>query len=161
MGKGFKLEEFIIRLEEEGIRYLLIGGQAVTLYGSPVVSFDFDFWVDPAHKDRFFQLADSIGLEYGESEREKPFVIFYSEEEKIDVFFTKGMINKEGKRINFEDCYRRAEILRDPSGFIIRVPQIDDLITLKNCKKTLSAKDIEDIEYLKIIKERGGMGDGR
>lgn len=123
-----------------------------------MVSFDFDFWVDPAHKDRFFQLADSIGFESGKDEKGKPPVIFYSEEEKIDVFFTKGMINREGERINFEDCYRRAEILRDPSGFIVRAPRIDDLITLKNCKKTLSAKDIEDIEYLKIIKERG-IGD--
>lgn len=45
--KEFTLEDFIRELNKRHLRYLLIGGQAVTLYGSPVVSFDFDFWVDP------------------------------------------------------------------------------------------------------------------
>lgn len=61
----FNLEDLINELEERGIRYLLIGGQAVTVYGSPLVSFDFDFWVDPAQRKDFFKIADSLDFEYG------------------------------------------------------------------------------------------------
>lgn len=154
MQKGFKLEDFTGELEKRGIRYLLIGGQAVTLYGSPVVSFDFDFWVDPSQRKGFFDIADSLDFEYKEGVKDKPMVVFYAEEEKIDVFFAKGMVTRGGKRITFEDCYQRAKILKDPAGFTIRVPHIDDLITLKGCKKRLSAKDKEDIEYLKVIKAK-------
>lgn len=150
----FNLEDLINELEERGIRYLLIGGQAVTVYGSPLVSFDFDFWIDPAQRKDFFKIADSLDLEYGEDAKNKPLVVFYAEEEKIDAFFVKKMSTKEGCSLVFEECYKNAVSLKDPTGFVIHVPSIDDLIALKACKKTLSAKDAEDIEYLKIIKEK-------
>ncbi|MFV1975827.1 MAG: nucleotidyltransferase [Candidatus Scalindua sp.] len=150
----FKLEDFIKELEEKEIRYILIGGQAVTLYGSPLFSFDFDFWVDPVQKKTFFAIANSWDFEYDEDSKNKPMIIFYAEEEKIDVFFAKRMATKKDRSITFEDCYQRARILEDPTGFIVRVPNIDDLITLKNCKKRPSAKDLEDIEYLRIIKAK-------
>lgn len=51
--KEFLLEDFLTLLEQKGMRYLLIGGQAATAYGSPLVSFDFDFWIDPSQKDAF------------------------------------------------------------------------------------------------------------
>ena len=150
----FNLEDLINELEKKGIRYLLIGGQAVTIYGSPLVSFDFDFWIDPAQRKDFFKIADSLDFEYGKDIKNKPLVVFYAEEEKIDAFFVKKMSTKEGCSIEFEECYKKAVSLKDPTGFIVHVPSIDDLIALKACKKTLSAKDAEDIEYLKIIKEK-------
>ncbi len=150
----FNLEDFIKELEKRRVRYILIGGQAVTLYGSPLFSFDFDFWVDPSQKETFFSLADSFGFEYDEGSRKKPIAIFYSEEEKIDVFFVKKMATKNSRAITFEDCYREAKVFKDPTGFKVIVPNIDDLITLKNCKKSPSSKDKEDIEYLKIIKAK-------
>lgn len=149
----FNLEDLIAKLEKSGIRYLLIGGQAVTIYGSPLVSFDFDFWVDPTQKEEFFKIADSMDFEYGEDAKNKPMVIFYAEEEKIDVFFVKRMSTRDGLSIAFEECYKRAVSLRDPTGFTVHLPAIDDLMVLKKCKKKLSAKDLEDIEYLKIIKQ--------
>lgn len=150
----FNLEDLITELEKSDIRYLLIGGQAVTIYGSPLVSFDFDFWIDPAQRDEFLKIADSMDFEYGEAAKNKPMVIFYAGEEKIDVFFVKRMATKDGRSIAFEESYKRAVSLRDPTGFTVHLPTIDDLISLKECKKKLSAKDLEDIEYLKIIKQK-------
>lgn len=150
----FNLEDLVNELETQGIRYLLIGGQAVTIYGSPLVSFDFDFWVDPAQRKDFFKIADSLDLEYGEGTNNKPLVVFHAEEEKIDVFFVKKMSTKEGCSLVFEECYKKAVPLKDPTGFIIHVPTIDDLIALKTCKKKPSVKDLEDIEYLRIIKKK-------
>lgn len=150
----FNLEDLINELEKRGIRYLLIGGQAVTVYGSPLVSFDFDFWIDPAQRKDFFKIADLLEFEYGEAAKNKPLVVFHAEEEKIDAFFVKKMATKDGCSVEFEECYKKATSLKDPTGFVVHVPSIDDLIVLKACKKTLSAKDSEDIEYLKIIKEK-------
>ncbi|MEK6528266.1 MAG: nucleotidyltransferase [Nitrospirota bacterium] len=150
----FNLEDLINELEKKGIRYLLIGGQAVTIYGSPLVSFDFDFWIDPTQRKDFFKIADSLDFEYGEDIKNKPLVVFYAEEEKIDAFFVKKMSTKGGCSLVFEECYKKAVSLKDPTGFIIHVPNIDDLIALKTCKKKPSAKDLEDIEYLRIIKKK-------
>lgn len=152
--KEFTLEDFIRELNKKHLQYLLIGGQAVTLYGSPVVSFDFDFWVDPDDKRKFFELADQLNFEYKEGAKNKPMTVFYAEDEKIDVFFVKKMVTRKRASIAFESCYERSNVLTDPSGFTIRVPCIDDLIKLKSCKDALSAKDLDDIEYLKIIKEK-------
>jgi len=155
MNKGFNLEDFVKELKKRNIKYLLIGGQATTLYGSPVTSFDFDFWIDPAQKDEFFIIADSMNFEYRNGIKNKPMVVCYAEEEKIDIFFVKRMVTKNGNFITFEECYKRSVTIKDPTGFTIQVPSIDDLILLKKCKKKPSAKDLEDIEYLKIIKTRG------
>lgn len=148
----FILEEFVSLLEKKGIRYILIGGQAVIVYGSPVVSFDFDFWIDPAQKEDFLKLADSLDFEYGS--KDKPLVIFYAGPEKLDIFFAKKMATVSGESISFQESYDHSLLLKDPTGFGIRVPVIDDLITLKRCKKKPSAKDVEDIEYLEIIKNK-------
>ena len=151
--KTFNLEDFITELNKKNIRYILIGGQAVTLYGSPIVSFDFDFWIDPLQKKEFFHIADALDFEYRNESKDKPMVIFYAEEEKLDIFFARRMSAINGKAITFEECYQKATSLKDPTGFSVRVPYIDDLITLKSCKKKPSAKDLEDIEYLRIIKK--------
>ncbi len=154
MNESWSLESFTKKLQAAGIRYMLIGGQAVTLYGSPLVSFDFDFWVDSSQRKDFLRVADESGFEYDCGSVAKPLVIFYAEEEKIDVFFAKKMTTLAGSSIDFQECYKRATVLKDISGLSVRVPDIDDLISLKTCKKKQSAKDAEDIEYLEIIKKR-------
>jgi hypothetical protein len=152
---AWSLEDFTKELETAGIRYMLIGGQAITLYGSPLVSYDFDFWVDSSQRKDFLRVADESGFEYDNTAASsKPLVIFYAEEEKIDVFFAKKMTTLVGSSIDFQECYQRAILLKDVSGLTVRVPDIDDLISLKTCKKKQSAKDAEDIEYLEIIKKR-------
>ncbi|MBI5235405.1 MAG: nucleotidyltransferase [Deltaproteobacteria bacterium] len=155
MNEAWRLEDFTKTLEESDIRYMLIGGQAVTLYGSPLASFDFDFWVDSTQRKDFLRIADEMGFEYDDTTAVvKPLVVFYAEEEKIDVFFVKKMTTLAGSSVDFQECYKRAVLLKDVSGLSVRVPGIDDLISLKTCKKKPSAKDAEDIEYLEIIKKR-------
>jgi len=34
-----------------GIKYLIIGRRAVVLYGAPVLTADYDFWIDSSQKD--------------------------------------------------------------------------------------------------------------
>ncbi len=34
-----------------GIKYLIIGRRAVVLYGAPVLTADYDFWINAAHSN--------------------------------------------------------------------------------------------------------------
>ncbi len=146
------IENLITELEQKHIRYMVIGGQAVILYGAPQHTFDSDLWIDPASRESFFKIADKLDLDYDDTSKNKPLYFCYAEDDKIDVFIVKK-ISMQGKgMVVFDDCYNRSVVLKDPSGFTVRVPSVDDLISLKNCKPGLSAKDKEDIEYLKVKK---------
>lgn len=155
MRRQYLLEEIIQKLNKLNIRYLLIGRQAVMLYGSPVFSFDYDFWVHPKDKGKLFKyLEDELELEPGRSREEKrPVFSFHSNSaDKIDVFIVKKITNNENETLSIDECLKRAKIISSPdSNFSVRVPCIDDLIKLKKIGKR--AKDKEDIKYLQAIKK--------
>lgn len=43
-----EFKEFLRLLEEEGVRYLIVGGYAVAYHGHPRYTGDLDIWADPA-----------------------------------------------------------------------------------------------------------------
>ena len=48
---------------EMGIKYLIIGRRAVVLYGAPVLTADYDFWIDSNEKDKvlaYFRRKDAL-----------------------------------------------------------------------------------------------------
>ncbi len=155
MRRQYLLEEIIRKLNKLNIRYLLIGRQAVMLYGSPVFSFDYDFWVHPGDKDKLFEyLEDKLELEPSRSKGEKrPLFSFYSDSaDKIDIFIVKKITNSENETLSIDECLKRSKIISSPdSNFSVRVPCIDDLIKLKKTSKRV--KDKEDLEYLTAIKK--------
>ena len=155
MHKQYLFEKIIQKFNKLGIRYLLIGRQAVMLYGSPVFSFDYDFWVHPDDKGKLFEyLEDKLELEPSRSrEEKKPVFSFYSNSsDKIDIFIVRKITNKEGETLDIEECLKKSVTISSPdSNYFVRVPAIDDLIKLKKTAKR--TKDLEDIEYLKAIKK--------
>lgn len=145
----------IIRLfNKEKIRYLLIGRQAVMLYGAPLFSYDYDFWIHPEDRKKTYRVLEDI-LEFESSYPEdikRPMISFLSDKgEKVDVFFVKEITNSFGETFEIEEVLKRSIIVRD-KGFTIRLPDIDDLIGLK--KMGRRPKDVEDVEYLQTIKKR-------
>jgi hypothetical protein len=77
---------------------------------------------------------------------------------KHDLFFHKGSSTIENERIEFEECYKNAILVEDPTrNIFFRVPSIDDLIRLKKIRPP-NVKDEQDIEYLLKIKQlrKGG-----
>lgn len=148
-------EKIIKLLNKENIRYLLIGRQAMMLYGAPLFSYDYDFWVHPGDKEKLFSiLEDKLELEPNKDrEQRRPYFVFHSDKgDKVDVFIVRKITNKEGETLEINETLNKAVEVREPkSSFFVKLPSIDDLIRLK--KMGNRPKDIEDIEYLKTIKQ--------
>ncbi len=144
-------KNLIKKFNKRGVRYLLIGRQAIVLHGAPVTSFDYDLWVSPQSRTEVFSILDAEGFEPSSSLRDKkPIVTFVRDITKIDVFFVAGF----GKHLSFEECEEKAEVLRDEEGdFLLRVASIEDLIRLKEFRGRLRPKDLEDIEYLRNLRK--------
>ncbi len=55
------MDELFQILNAAGVRYLLVGGQAMRLYGMPRFSMDWDFFIPPRDADNFQRLNEAIG----------------------------------------------------------------------------------------------------
>jgi len=81
-----------------GIRYLIIGRRAVVLYGAPVLTGDYDFWIDSKDRLKVLRYFVEKGCTLSDSEQgAKPIVHAFAGPKKIDLFFQKGMRNTEGE----------------------------------------------------------------
>ena len=138
------------KLDRAGIRFLTIGRRAVILYGAPVLTADHDLWIHPDDRKRTLSLlAEELEFELSAPpDTRKPIVSAFSGMKKYDLFFRRSVCNIEGETIEFEECYRDAVVIEDPSEDVrFRIPNIDNLIRLKKIRKP-NAKDQQDIEYL-------------
>jgi len=131
------------------IRYLIIGRRAVVLYGAPVLTADYDFWIDSMERARVLSYFAQKGCSLSDSEEcMKPIIQVYAGPRKIDLFFHKAIRNFEGELIEFKSCYENATIKEDPKQAIFfYIPSIDDLIKTKKIRQK-NVKDLQDIEYL-------------
>ena len=55
------MDELFQALNAAGVRYLLVGGQAMRLFGMPRFSMDWDFFIPPRDADNFQRLNGAIG----------------------------------------------------------------------------------------------------
>jgi len=154
--EGFDLIQFIKVLEERSIRYLLIGRWAIILHGAPLMTADYDFWIDPASKAKLLRILDRMRFEVpAETDRKSPIISVYRSSEKIDLFFMRRVSNRENIILSFDECWRRADVKIDPQHhFSIRVPSLKDLIELKKIPRvsaTNDAKDLKDLQFLQAL----------
>lgn len=147
--------QFLKEIHEKGVRYVLIGRQAVIAYGGPVQSMDYDIYVDSAEENlkillsvaEEFDLLPTLSLEA----MKKHFKFRLENSFIVDVFKAKNIGIGKGKVITFEEIYARRNVLKGETGLELNLPAIDDLITLKKLRSL--PKDLQDIEYLKKIKK--------
>lgn len=157
--KDFDLLEFVRRLEKDKISYMLIGRWAVILYGAPLMTADFDFWISPDDKTKMLDYLEAEGYELPpKDEWEKPSITAYRGPDKIDLMFFRQITNRELQRIQFKDCFMRSVVHQDrKSNFKVRVPSIDDLISLKKIERKSEQekiKDQTDIRTLQALKSK-------
>jgi hypothetical protein len=135
--------EFIQCLNEHDVRYLLVGGWAVGIYGNPRATKDIDFLigVDDANIGRLQSALREFGA---------PTV-------KNSVFQEAGNVYRIGSSpiqidiinqatgIDFDDCYARRETL-DAAGVLISTISKADLV--RNKKASGRLRDLADVEFL-------------
>lgn len=148
--------EFLKSIHEAGVRYLLIGRQAVIAYGGPVQSMDYDVYIDGSEENtskllniaKRFHLCPNLSKDkirtHFKFKLENSFI--------VDVFRARFLSIGKGKKISFNEMHERKNILKGESGLELNLPSIDDLIALKKLRS--SPKDLEDIKYLQAIKKK-------
>lgn len=160
----FDLIGFLKEVDRRGIRCLLIGRWAVAQHGAPVVTADYDFWIDPDQRSQLFELLEEVfDAELPEGERlKRPLVTAWVGPDKIDCFSARKVINDEGQQLTFDQVYARSVEKRDPQvDLVFRVPSIEDLIALKKFAQkdpVKHARNLEDIRYLVTLKKEEKMG---
>jgi hypothetical protein len=151
--------DFIGRMNDAGIRYLLVGRQAVVQYGAPVQSFDFDFYLCPESGtlERLLGIAAELGLEHEEVDDASPpgFIRLHADNIAFDFFRARFYTTRDGTRLVFEEMWERRVTKEGPS-LLVHVPCLDDLIATKKMRdpdSTEGLKDLEDLRYLDAIKQ--------
>ncbi len=157
-------EEIFREFEQKDVRYLIVGGMAVNLYGYLRLTIDLDLMVDLSDENlsKIINVMERLGYipkvpvnphEFISKEkrdewiRNKGAIVFTFIDPKapfkvIDIF----LVNP----IDFEEAYTNKKVMKI-KGISINIASIDDLIKMKSaCGRP---RDIEDIDHLMRIKE--------
>ena len=139
-------KDFLNFLNTNGVKYLLVGGWAVGIYGYPRATGDMDVLIasDEANLDKLLKALYEFGA---------PSIAKGHFKEKGNVFRMgrspiKIDVINEASGIDIEDCYSRRNVVHI-DGIDISLISRGDL--LKNKKASGRAKDIADIESLENL----------
>ncbi len=137
--------EFIQSLNDNQVRYLVIGGYAVALHGYPRYTKDIDIWIEmtPENAARLVSALEQFGFASLHLQAED----FLVPEQVIQLGYPPARINliTTPPGVDFETCYAsRVEVTIDD----VKVHFID----LENLKKNKQAsgrlQDLADLENL-------------
>jgi hypothetical protein len=152
---GSYYEEEIRALNKNKIKYLVVGGLAVNLYGLHRLTRDLDLMVDLSLPQdslgKFIKTISMLGYytKVPENKWEKLSAIAFmnkkDQDKRIDVFLKNP--------IEFDKAYSRRKVFK-ANKFAVSCVSFDDLIKLKNIANRL--RDWIDVGSLKRIKELRG-----
>jgi hypothetical protein len=150
------MDEVIAEFNRQGIRYLLIGGQAVRLEGLPRFSMDWDLYIPPRDLENIKRINDFLREQLDVpvvplGKRGENFVQTYQTAWGILQFHLGGPGLPD-----FEEALRRAVWHVTENGVQVRCLSTDDLLAAKEAAGR--PEDAVDIEFLKRRKEMAGRG---
>lgn len=137
--------EFIESLNDNNVRYLVIGGYAVAFHGYPRHTKTIDIWIEPAPENAASMIKaldqfgfGSLGLRPEDFLVPEQIIQLGYPPNRIDLITSPGL--------DFQECYDSwAEVMI--SG--VKVNFID-LASLKKCKQSAGRyQDLADLENLK------------
>ncbi len=151
------------KFNEQGIRYLVVGGVAMNLYGIPRVTYDIDILLDleDANIREFTQLMK----EWGFKPKVPVNIMDFADQAKRDEWMaTKNMkafnlVNAKwalseidiiiDTPVDYSEAHKRARKIT-VKGISIPVISIDDLITMKR----VAGRELDkaDVQYLRKVK---------
>lgn len=143
LNQDFK--EFIQSLNNNNVRYLIIGGYAVALHGYPRYTKDIDIWVElsPDNAKKIMHALDDFGfgsLELKESDFLEPDMIIQLgyPPNRIDM-----ILSPTG--VDFQSCFPNRVIV-EVEGVQVNFIDLDNL--KKNKEATGRKQDLADLENL-------------
>jgi hypothetical protein len=151
-------EEIFKEFELKDVRYLVVGGMAVNLYGYVRLTVDLDIMADLSeiNLSKITEVMEKFG--YTPRVPVNPHE-FLSDEKRQDWIKKKGAVvftfidlNEPFKHIDIflsEEAYSRKELMTI-GGVKVSIVSIDDLIKLKSLSGR--PRDMEDIDHLERIR---------
>lgn len=143
LSKDFK--EFIELLNENKVRYLVVGGYAVAFHGHPRYTKDLDVWIElsPDNANKILEALKkfgfgSLGLKPGDFLQSDQIIQLGYPPNRIDILTTL-------KDLKFEDCYN-TKIGVEIQGLPIYFIDIENL--KKNKRAAGRPQDIADADNL-------------
>jgi predicted nucleotidyltransferase len=143
LNQDFK--EFIQSLNENNVRYLIIGGYAVAFHGHPRYTKDIDIWVGMSRENaaNIVKALAQFGfasLDLKENDFTVPDQIIQLgyPPERIDIFTTPS-------GVDFETCYMNR-IQTEVDGVLVNFIDVENL--KRNKKATGRYQDLADVENL-------------
>ena len=144
--------EFFAAIARAGVRALLIGRRALVLLGLPVLTADYDFWIDLDDIGRFNAAAEPFGLHPSRPPDEALRVGRYvlENDEHVDVLVARSVQTVDGAVVEFEALWTRRRSLSLTGHVSIAIPDIAGLILTKRI--AARPKDLEDIRLLDTLR---------
>lgn len=147
-----EIVSFFTCLNEEKVRYILVGGMAVNYHGFSRSTGDIDIWLDDSeqNRDRFVKALSRYGVTGSDVFMSAPFVAGYTEVMldngiHIDLMSDLQFFKKE----NFNDCFQKAEAFFLTENLEMKVLHLNTLIEEK--ERSSRPKDAMDAETLKKL----------
>ena len=136
-------KEFIECLNKHRVRYLLVGGWAVGIYGNPRATKDIDFLI-AVDNENIEQLQAAL-FEFGaptvpNSVFQEPGNVYRIGSSPIQI----DVIN-QATGIDFEECYPRRELLMTDEVEISLISKTD---LIQNKRASGRHRDLADVEFL-------------
>ncbi|PIZ25943.1 MAG: hypothetical protein COY47_03190 [Chloroflexi bacterium CG_4_10_14_0_8_um_filter_57_5] len=143
LNQDFK--EFIQSLNDNGVRYLVIGGYAVAFHGHPRYTKDMDVWIamDAENAANMVKALDqfgfaSLGLQAADFLTRDQIIQLGYPPNRIDVITT-------ATGVDFETCYA-ARVQADVNGLLVNF--IDRESLKRNKIAAGRHQDLADVEHL-------------
>jgi hypothetical protein len=145
-------------LTSHGVRFILIGGYAAALRGSPVITGDTDLCYarDDPNLERLAEALRGLGAKLRGAPSDVPFQLDAKTLERGDTFTfdtSAGPLDCVGTPVGtagFDDLERDATD-EDLDGLTVRVASIEDLIRMK--RATGRPKDLIGLEWLGGVRD--------
>jgi hypothetical protein len=138
-------KEFVTSLNDNKVRYLVVGGYAVAYHGYPRYTKDIDIWIDldPDNASRIVKALDqfgfaSIGLTPEDFLETETIIQLGYPPNRIDLITSLS-------GVDFEDCYTNRESV-EMDGVVVDFIDLDNL--RRNKKSSGRAQDLADLENL-------------
>jgi len=146
------MDELIATFNENNIRYLVFGGQAVRLEGMPRFSMDWDVFIPGKDKENMQRINELLG-----DELDMPLVpVGPQGENLIQTYQTRwGIIQFHMAVVgirSFDEAEAHATEHANENGLLVKTFSLDDLIVSKEAVGR--PQDLADVEFLKIKQEQ-------